>query len=349
MNTEKENVIAHLDKELVSEVEHFKSLINSIKTQFDMFDSNNKSEQARNNYVEKSKDKIFDVVKKHFDKIWRKITTLDKNSYVVYRKYYQEALLPFFGNSQINSHIYNKPLGYAGDFIIMNYIYDYNDKYLGASSFEKLINNLTCNIMISKSNLLRREYLKGIINAALEKKGKDVKIASIASGPARELLDMLEAKRIPASINVVCFDFEDKAFEYVMNKINAIYGANAKTNIKLIKGNVVDIIRKKEVREKIAGQDLIYAFGIYDYLSDIIAKKLTSALFECLNPKGELITCNASFVKSNMRAYYEFLGEWEMVYRTKEEMLKLTEGLDASSVSIKDDENDCYIYTIIDK
>ena len=50
-----------------------------------------------------------------------------------------------------------------------------------------------------------------------------------------------------------------------------------------------------------------------------------------------------------MRAYYEFLGEWEMVYRTKEEMLKLTEGLDASSVSIKDDENDCYIYTIIDK
>lgn len=338
-----------IGRDFKKEVEEIKQYIIELKGLCDEFDKNNPSQEARDSFVDEKKEEAFDRIMKHFSKAWQKIIKLDKSSYTLYRKYYQNNLLPFFGYPEINAHIYNKPLGYAGDFITMNYIYDYNDKYLGESSFEKLINRLTCSIPISRSNLKRRVYLKETIKEALKEKGEEVKITSIASGPARELLDLLESGEITRNIYFNCFDFEEKVFEYIKSRIRSMEGNGPIKNLKLIRGNIVDLIRKKDTRDKMQGQDLIYAFGIYDYLSDLLATKLTRALFDCLNQNGKLIICNSSSVKTDQRAYYEFLGEWEMIYRTNDELLKFSDGIPAKNVSLKDDKDDCYLYMIIEK
>ncbi len=341
--------VSQVDKSFEREVKSFKEYIEKVKSDLDLFDEKNGSREERISNIEKLKIGLFEEIGKHFNKVWERVKQLDKNSYAKYRKYFQDRLLPFFGYPEINHHIYSKPLGYAGDFITMNYIYDFHDKHLGNSSFEILINMLTCNIPISRSNIKRREHLRQIIKDAYVKHGDEIKIASIASGSARELLGMLENKELPRSIDFVCFDFESKALEYVKENVSRIYGSDKSDNIKLIKSNIVDLARKPEIKNVLNGRDLIYAFGIYDYLSDMLAKRITKILFECLNPGGHLVVCNASASKSDQRAYYEFLGEWEMIYRTNEELVRFSDGLAARSISLKDDPDDCYIYLTISK
>jgi hypothetical protein len=91
--------------------------------------------------------------------------------------------------------------------------------------------------------------------------------------------------------------------------------------------NVTSLIRDKGLKERLRGQNLIYAFGIFDYLSDRIAAKLTEEPIHLLDDKGVLVIFNISADEDSGRAYYELLGEWNMLHRTKEQMLAWTEGI----------------------
>ena len=58
-----------------------------------------------------------------------------------------------------------------------------------------------------------------------------------------------------------------------------------------------------------------------------MASRLTKELCQLLQNEGKLIICNASLENSSHRAYYELLGEWNMVHRTKEQMFNGTNGI----------------------
>jgi len=339
-----------IDNRFIAEVNKFKSFLTDLKFRLDQFDSKNSSHEQTEKMLDERKKQNFGTIKRFFDQVWDIVKNLDKNDYAIYQAYFQKNILPLVGNAEVNKHIYIKPLGYSGDFITMNYIFDYHDKFIGKTSFEKLINNLTCSIPISLSNIARKEFLKGQILRVLTEKGANAKIASIASGSAREVLELLNDNSINVPVKYIFFDFENKALEYIKNGLNKV-DQRAKVNFdaSFINDNVINIIRKPAIREKLQGQDLIYAFGIYDYLSDIVAKKLTSALFGCLKSGGTLVVCNASVDKTDFRAYFEFLGEWNMIYRTKEEMMGWTDKFPSKQVAIRDNPDEAYLYLIIKK
>ena len=74
-----------------------------------------------------------------------------------------------YEGSEINQYIRRKPLGYAGDYVTMNYIYDFNDKkYLGETLFERLLNRYTCSTDVANSNIHRKEYLKRKIQKIIQ-------------------------------------------------------------------------------------------------------------------------------------------------------------------------------------
>jgi SAM-dependent methyltransferase len=228
--------------------------------------------------------------------------------------------------AEINRQIFRKPLGYPGDYITMNYIYDYhgNHKYLGKSSYEKIINNYTCNIPFSISNIVRKDFFKKKILEAMDKK-QNTKIVSVGSGSMRELLELLKEGRISKNIVFSCLDFEKKALNYIDEELKKIEDKKKEfLNIRYLHNNIIDIIRNKSLKEKLADEDLIYVSGVFDYLKDRFASRLIKELYELLNKKGTLIICNASAENFSHRAYYEMLGEWNMFHRTREELLSWT-------------------------
>ena len=318
-----------LDEKFVKTTNGFRDYLTLIKDKFDRFDAKRNNENEIINFIKSEKTEIFKKLDFYFHRTWEIVKDFSEDSYKLHKLFYQKMLDSLLIEPiEINRYIRQKPLGYSGDFITMNYIYNYNqNKYLGNSSYEKLINHYTCNIPFSTSNIIRKGFFKNKILEILHKK-EDAKILIVGSGPARELLELLNEGKIKRKITFNCLDSERKAIEYIRNEIENKYKEQSGgVGINFLNYNMVDILRNKQLIDKLVNQDLIYAGGIFDYLKDRFASRLIKQLYQLLNKDSFLIICNASSEHCSHRAYYEMLGEWVMLYRTQEEILSLTKSL----------------------
>lgn len=324
------NKYKSLSEQFVYLTKKLQQFVQDLKYKLDYFDKACLDEQKRIKFLLGHKEKIFSELTDYFVCIWEIVKDFDKDRYIIHKDFYQKSLGSLLLDPiEVNRRIYQKPLGYPGDYIIMNYIYDYNGEksYLGGSTFEKLINNYTCNIPVSCANVARKNFLKNTILKLIN----DVvtpRITSIGCGSARELLELLGEDKVNKKTFYQCLDLEREALRYIKEAIDIIPGSKTHLlEIKYIHRDITSIIRDKKLKDLIKGSDLTYLSGVYDYLSNKMAKRLTSELFSLLGDKGKLIICNISLENSSHRAYYELLGEWNMVHRAKEEMLDWTKEL----------------------
>lgn len=316
--------VTKLDRTFVAEAENIRVILQETKTRCDDYDQAHSDEEDSIEFLEEIKQGVFELLDSNFAKMWALYSQLPEESRKVHQKHYQLMLHDLVEEQvEINRHIYRKPFGYPGDFMIMNYIYSYNDgTYLGRSTFERLINHYTCNIPISKSNIGRKEFLKKQILDMLTRKAQPA-IMSIGSGPLRELLELFQENKISKTCFFTCVDFEPKALAYVHDELEKLDVTQRQLiSIRYVQRNVVAILRNKLLLDELGYHDLIYASGIYDYLPNRSAATLTHQFYYLLREGGRLLIVNASLPASSHRAYYELLGEWNMRYRTEADMQK---------------------------
>jgi len=333
---------ASLDGKLIPLVNSMRRFLENIKSKFDEFDMAFPPVQRQIDFIEENRKEIYKKLGNYFSEIWDIAMKCDEKGYNVHRSYFQQMLHPLVEEIvEINRHIYRKPLGYAGDYMVMNYIYDYHrERYLGSSSYEMLINNYTCNIPISRSNIARKEFFKRKILETIKTKD-NASIVSVGCGPLRELIELLKEGTIIKPFLFKCVDFEKGAIEYVKKALEEIDQEKKKfLSIEYFHQNIINIIKNKEIKEKIRSQDLIYCSGVTDYLRDKIAGRLVRELFQLLNSGGVLIVCNASLENSSHRSYYEMLGEWYLHHRTKGELLDWTKHIENADVKFENSGQD---------
>lgn len=315
---------ARIDEKFASETRKLRNLAEEIKLQCDLYDQGHPNDEDRIRFLDSIEQEARARLDVAFAKAWKLYTEIPPEGQRAHQLYFYLMLHDLLeDHSEVNRHIYQKPLGYAGDFIMMNYIYNYHDgAYIGATTFERLVNHYTCSIPISKSNIGRKEFLKQQILSTIERCAQP-RILSVGSGPLRELTELAREEKFSKPIWFSCVDFEQKAIEYSKSEIEALEPAKrGLISLEFILGNVVAIIRNKSVREKLKGYDLVYASGIFDYLSDRLSAALVHQLCESAREKGRVIVVNASLDASSHRGYYELLGEWNMYHRTESEMLR---------------------------
>jgi len=344
-----------LNKKFIILTKNIRNFLQDTKYRFDEFDKIEPDEQRQIEFIEENKKQIFKKLDSHFNRIWEIVKNFDRENYRLHQIYYQQMFYDLFGpDIEINWYIYSKPLGYPGDYIMMNYIYDYHKgKYLGKSSFEKLINHYTCNIPISCSNIRRKEFFKEKILKIIEEKN-NAKILSVGCGSCRELIELLNEGKISKHLLFTCLDFEKKTLNFVRNEIKKIEKKDKTKkrflSVSYINKNIIEIIEDQKFGEKIEGQDLIYVSGLCDYLGDKTNSKLIKALFQILNKKGTLIVSNINAENCSHRAYYEFLGEWNMFHRNKEELLSWVRDFkDISEIKFENTSRDKYLFLTIKK
>ena len=330
-----------LDERFVSLAKDTEIHLRNLKNKLDEFDKKNSEEQKRVDFIRKDKDTVFSMLDKYFNNAWVLIKNFDRHKHAIHQAYYRQKLLRLFLCAETNRHVVEKPLGYPGDYNMMNYILNYygDNKYLGEPSFEKLLNNYTCNIPICSSNVKRKDFFKEKILETMNKKD-NAKIASFGSGPARELIELLKEGKIAKPLTFKCLDLEQKALDYVKSEMGKIDSKKkSMLTIAYIHRDIVALIRDSNLREEFKECDLIYASGLFDYLKLNTASRLTKELYGLLAKDGELIICNADTNYASHRAYYEFLGGWVLVYKTKEEMLgwvKNIDGIDNTNIKFEE-------------
>jgi O-methyltransferase involved in polyketide biosynthesis len=77
--------------------------------------------------------------------------------------------------------------------------------------------------------------------------------------------------------------------------------------------------------------NLVYASGLYDYLTQRTATRLTARLFAMLAPGGRLAAANFAPDPPNV-GYTEACMDWWLVYRSEADMMALADEVPANEV-----------------
>jgi|GEM_PF-3487561 len=207
----------------------------------------------------------------------------------------------------------DKPQGYAGDYQMMNYVYD-DTVFEATSNLAKLFNYYIFDGPAANAVKNRAKIIHGVVQQRLSQLGS-LSIASIASGPAREIpttIHLLEG--MPGRIQWTLLDQDADAMAYA--KSNMPKEDQLTSNF--ISAGVLELVRK---RVDLGPQDIIYSLGLFDYLNDKVATKVIAELYEKLNPGGVMLIGN--FADHIVRPIMEAAMDWHLIYRTHEDCLRL--------------------------
>jgi extracellular factor (EF) 3-hydroxypalmitic acid methyl ester biosynthesis protein len=226
---------------------------------------------------------------------------------------------------------FSKPRGYAGDAVMMDYIYGLGDTGQAAREATPMGRAIFTHMATrpsARAVRYRRALLARLIDETASKGGG--RVFALASGHLREA-EISDAVRTGALDDFVAMD-QDEASLAVVDRDYAPFGVRA------IKGSVRQILGNK-VNE---GQfDFVYAAGLFDYLAAPVATALTRRLFDMTRSGGMLLIPNFA-VGTRDTGYMESFMDWHLIYRTHAEMHALTAGLPASqlaSVDVFDDDD----------
>ena len=222
---------------------------------------------------------------------------------------------------------FEKPRGYAGDAIMLDYIYRPSSS--GLEGPAKTGHQVTTQGSTGLSIKFRRTLLSAYLNQ-VSSTVKKARILSVASGHCRELDDWTNFDN---GVEFVALDQDGESCEYVKKCYQADWLTVKQESIKKLLKPKFDI----------GTFDYIYSAGLYDYLSESIAGALTKNLIERLKPGGTLLIAN--FVPTAAgRAYMELVMQWTLEWRTKEQLVAIfpSDARDSVSVFLDPHENVAY-------
>ena len=236
---------------------------------------------------------------------------------------------------------FSKPRGYAGDAVMMDYIYGLGDAGRAAHRATPMGRAIFTHMGTrpsARAVRYRRELLASLIDRTASRGGS--RVFALAAGHLREV-EVSRAIRERAVRDFVAMDQDDESLAVVRRD-------HAGLGITAVNGSVRQILGKKV---NAGSFDFVYAAGLFDYLTAPVATALTSRLFEMTRPGGTLLIPNFAAGAPDS-GYMEAFMDWHLIYRTHDEMRALAETLPAgriANVDVFDDEDATITFLLVEK
>jgi len=271
---------------------------------------------------------VFAKLNEYFSNIWQIVRNFEETKYNLHKRYFQQQLLQLFLLSPFGKRSFVKPLGHAGDYMMIDMLYNNPDE--GESIFAKLINRHAYYQNASKAVRNRLPFLQQKFNSLLKNRpDQTVNIMSVGSGSAKEIRGMAKDNNDIERCIFSLVEADEEAIFYSREKIIDLFiQRDKKVKVNFINKAVDQLVKEKELVEKIGKYDLIYSAGLFDYFTLNVSKRLTTHLYNFLNPGGKLVIGNFNHSINENKVYMDYVLEWFLFYRSKEEMLKFTEKLE---------------------
>ena len=220
---------------------------------------------------------------------------------------------------------FQKPLGYAGDYEMVNMIL--RDPLEGGSLFAKMVNLYFLNGDAAVAHRNRIKYLIQILGQEARRvgaEGRPLKILNLGCGPAGEVQHLLAHDEIVHQMDFTLLDFNDETLGYTRCLLEELKQRHRRrTPLQFVKKSVHQMLKEGSRPEP--GQpryDFVYCAGLFDYLSDRICQRLTAIFYEMLAPGGLLVVTNVDTARPFAQTM-EYLLEWHLNYRNRENMRRL--------------------------
>jgi extracellular factor (EF) 3-hydroxypalmitic acid methyl ester biosynthesis protein len=244
---------------------------------------------------------------------------LDAHQDFVRRHWHKLFLGAPFGN-----RTFHKPLGYAGDYEMMNMIH--RNAPEGRSLYEKLIHMLLVSQWPALSVRNRIAHLKKNLvteTARVARAKRRARILNVGCGPARELQDFFRETPLSHEVDCTLLDFNHETLDHASGELDGLRRQHGRrAQISTINMSVNQLLRRA-VRQGDLGLDghfdLIYCAGLFDYLSPNTCAELVQLFHGNLLPGGLTVVANMDDAKP-FRNFIEFVLDWQLIYRKAREV-----------------------------
>jgi extracellular factor (EF) 3-hydroxypalmitic acid methyl ester biosynthesis protein len=262
-----------------------------------------------------------------FEKFESIAAQVDDELRPAHQAYIKRQLHPLLLCSPFLYRTFQKPLGYAGDYEMVNMIL--RDPLEGASLFAKLVNfwflqQPPAQAHRNRVGYLARKILEETMRCASERRTS--RILSVGCGPAWEVRQSLQNGPMIDQTEFTLLDFSDECLAHTRAALDDLKRRNSRNcSVQLMRKSVNQLIKEDAlVIENGAGYqyDLVYCAGLFDYLSDQVCRRLMNLLYRRTVPGGLLVATNVH--DSNPRRLtMEYVMEWTLIYRDRARMERL--------------------------
>jgi len=213
-----------------------------------------------------------------------------------------------------------KPLGYAGDYEVMNMIH--RNTFEGASLYAKMVHFWLVKQWAAQSVRNRAAHMKArlsqeTLRVSIEK--RPARFMSLGCGPAREVEDFVAEYPLSDWADFTLVDFDAETMDHVastLTRAKARHGRQTAIHVRRMAASDIVKFSTQPSRNLLGTNfDMIYCGGLFDYLSDRLCKKLVSIFYDWLGPGGLLVVANMHDQLKPFRYMVELMLDWHLIYR----------------------------------
>ena len=261
--------------------------------------------------------------------VWRHLASLAQ----------AHSVARFLLQDPLTNWSFSKPRGYSGDAQLLDFIYEHEtvaNDVASASDIGGAIYDFTRRSASAVAVRERRAILSSLVDDVAGER-RDAEVLAIAAGHLREA-EKSDALRSDSLGRWVALDQDPVSVQTIQDNFQ-----HAK--VEAVQGSVRDILRQKM---KLGSFDLIYAAGLYDYLTDDVAVRLTERCLELLKPGGKFVLANfASDI--GVEGYMETFMNWPLLWRSEGDVRSIISNVRHryATASLSRGENGAVIYATI--
>jgi extracellular factor (EF) 3-hydroxypalmitic acid methyl ester biosynthesis protein len=255
-----------------------------------------------------------------FEKFEELVSKIEKESKWSHSLYARRLLHPLVLSAPFMRRTFEKPLGYAGDYEMVNMMA--RDPFQGSSIFAKILNAFFLNTppVVAHRNridsLTQQLHFEAYRTAV---KGRATRVFNLGCGPALEIQRFLPLSPLAENVEFTLLDFNKETVEHTQTTLSQIkdkHGCGG--TILILKKSVAQLLKDNSQFGR-STYDFVYCAGLFDYLPDSACEKLVELFYDLAAPGGLVLVSNVH-VNNPSHGWMEYMVDWHLVYRSAAQM-----------------------------
>ncbi|MGC1479007.1 MAG: class I SAM-dependent methyltransferase [Chthoniobacterales bacterium] len=245
-----------------------------------------------------------------------------------YKVFARRELHPFMLCAPFVWRSFNKPLGYAGDYEMVNMMLQ-ESPTVGNNTYAQIYHDLTTSVGACIAHRNRVKILEGQLAEEATRVTEDEEriftALSVACGPAIEAQRFVRNHPVSNQTALHLMDFNEETLAYTTGRLElAVSESGNKPTLKFIQKSIDELLKNIHLESEgfFPSYDMIYCGGLFDYFPDNVCRNLLSLYYQWIRPGGLLVTTNVH-PDNPEKMMMEHLLEWYLIYRDESHLASL--------------------------
>jgi extracellular factor (EF) 3-hydroxypalmitic acid methyl ester biosynthesis protein len=262
-----------------------------------------------------------------FIRFEQEASRVPEDQVMAHKAFARRELHPLTMCSPFVHRSYTKPLGYAGDFEMVNMMLG-ESATRAASTYARIVDAFHIQTAAPEAHRNRIDMLEKRLDAEAKRVHqleRPFSVLNVGCGPAVEVQRFIRQNAISAFADLSLMDFNDETLKHAETKVREAMATSGHQPVLRIVHKSIDDLLKESHRQETAPAttyDMVYCAGLFDYFSDRVCRQLLSRFYAWTRPGGLVSATNVHSHNPN-RHLMEHILEWHLVYRDEMGFSKL--------------------------